>query len=145
MVFKRKNNSFSGNFGSTVKQRPIDGKYSWTNHSLEKMKHYGLSEARVKRIIRFPQRTEEGILENTVAVMQPISPIRSKDGKLEWKREIWAMYKLEPVRGISNSKFLISNKKEKRIRIITAWRYPGKSPARDPVPAEIIREVMSLL
>lgn len=133
MVFKRKNNSFLGNFGNSVKQRPIDGKYSWTNHSLEKMKHYGLSEARVKRIIRFPQRTEEGILENTVAVMQPISPIRSKDGKLEWKREIWAMYKLEKYRGQS------------RLRVITAWRYPGKSPARDPVPAEVIREVMSLL
>ncbi|MDP2705833.1 MAG: hypothetical protein Q8O49_01355 [bacterium] len=137
MVFKKKSNTFFGNFDSSVKPRLVDGKYSWTNHSLEKMKHYGLSEARVKRIIRFPQRTEEGILENTVAVMQPISPIRSKDGQLEWKREIWAMYK------IVNSKPKTNNSKQ--IRIITAWRYPGRSPARDPVPAEIIREVMTLL
>jgi len=136
MVFKKKNNSFLNNFGNSVKQRPIDGKYSWTGHSLEKMRHYGLSEARVKRIIRFPQRTEEGILENTVAVMQPVSPIRSKEGKLEWKREIWAMYTIQ------KSKVKGQNSK---LRIITAWRYPGVSSARDPVPAEIIREVMTLL
>ena len=111
----------------------VDSKYFWTNHSLEKMKHYGLSAARVKRIIRFPQRTEEGILENTVAVMQPVSTVRGQDGKLEWKKEIWAMYKLDKYRS------------QPRLRIITAWRYPGVSPARDPVPAEVIREVMALL
>ena len=33
----------------------------------------------------------------------------------------------------------------KRIKIITAWRYPGKSPERDPVPEEVLREVKKLL
>lgn len=125
-----------GKFQPKLKSRrlfSVADKYHWTEHSRIKMRQYGLSEARIKRIIRFPQRIEEGVLENTVAVMQPISPIRSKEGKLEWKREIWAMYKLDKYRS------------QPRLRIITAWRYPGVSPARDPVPAEIIREAMALL
>jgi len=32
-----------------------------------------------------------------------------------------------------------------KIKVITAWRYPGVSSKRDPVPEEIIREVQSLL
>lgn len=33
----------------------------------------------------------------------------------------------------------------KRLKIITAWRYPGKSPARDPIPAEVLREIKNLI
>ncbi len=32
-----------------------------------------------------------------------------------------------------------------KIKIITAWRYPGKSPERDPIPAEILREIKNIL
>lgn len=35
--------------------------------------------------------------------------------------------------------------RRRQIKIITAWRYPGISPERDPVPEEILREVRSLL
>src|SRR3989338_11523658 len=34
---------------------------------------------------------------------------------------------------------------QKRIKIITAWRYPGKSPTRDPIPQTILREVRGIL
>lgn len=98
-----------------------DQKYVWTLHARLKMKYYGLSESRIKRIIRFPARTEEGIVENTVAVMQPAGSKRYQ--------EIWTMYKVF----------------KKKIKIITAWRYPGKSPARDPIPAEVLKEIKSLL
>jgi len=98
-----------------------DSKYAWTHHVFEKMKFYGISESRIKRIIRFPKRLEEGIVEGTVAVMQPAGTKRYS--------EIWVMYKLAG----------------RKIKIITAWRYPGKSPERDPVPQEIINEVRSLL
>ncbi len=115
-----------------------DGKYSWTNHSVQKMKFYGLSESRIKRIVRFPKRLEEGIAFETVAVMQPAGTKRYQ--------EIWVMYK------ITNSKLKNQNVKfwnpfstDKKIKIITAWRYPGKSPERDPVPADIIREIQTLL
>jgi len=105
-----------------------DQKYIWTIHARLKMEYYGLSESRIKRIIRFPSRTEEGIVENTVAVMQPAGSKRYQ--------EIWTMYKVQ------KSKFKNQNSK---LKIITAWRYPGKSPLRDPVPLEIINEVKKLL
>lgn len=102
------------------------------------MQFYGISESRIKRIIRFPNRTEEGIVEKTIAVMQPAGTKRYQ--------EIWVMYKVMggrklAVRGLGSEKFGT----EKKIKIITAWRYPGKSPERDPVPAEVIREVRALL
>ena len=34
-------------------------KYFWTKHSQYKMRHYGLSPQRIKRIIRYPARIEE--------------------------------------------------------------------------------------
>jgi len=101
-------------------------KYLWTQHVFEKMKFYGIAENRIKRIIRFPKRIEEGIVPETVAVMQPAGT--------KHYQEIWVMYKL-----IKNSNL------KPKIKIITAWRYPGKSPERNPVPQEIIEEVKKLL
>jgi len=44
-----------------------DSKYYWTNHVREKMIFYGLSDSLIKRIIRFPERIEEGIAPDTIA------------------------------------------------------------------------------
>ena len=68
-----------------------DQKYSWTYHAADKMRQYGIGEGRVKRIIRFPKRVEEGIAPKTVAVMQPVSP-KLIGGKEVWKQEVWVMY-----------------------------------------------------
>lgn len=103
-------------------------KYVWTNHARDKMRHYRLTESRIKRIIRSPKRTEEGILENTIACMQPAG------GKNY--SEIWVMYLISEK---------LKTKNEKQLKIITAWRYPGKSPERDPIPSEILREIKSIL
>jgi len=100
-------------------------KYCWTKHSLYKMRHYGLSEQRIKRVIRHPARIEEAIVPNMIAVMCPNK-----------KQEIWAMYTLIK----SNVKNQMS-----RVKVITAWRYPGKSPARDPIPQEILDEIKSII
>jgi len=32
----------------------------------------------------------------------------------------------------------------KMLRIISAWKYPGESPERDPIPAEILQEIRML-
>ncbi len=84
------------------------------------MRQYGLSEARVKRVLRNPVRTEAGIAPKTVAVMQPNHP--PKTGQLgkagKWSQELWVMY---------------ADTKKAR-RIIAAWRYPGVSPVRQPPP-----------
>lgn len=114
--------------------------YIFTLHAQYKMKQYGLSEQRVRSVIRNPRRREEGIVPKTVAVMQPVSP-KKIDNKLVriatprsqsvaskeiWKQEIWVMFQ---------------NSAKQQLRIISAWRYPGMSPKRNPIPEEILREL----
>ena len=99
--------------------------YVWTHHAHQKMRHYRLTESRIKRIIRFPARTEEGVIDDGIACMQ------SAGGKTY--SEIWAMY------------VLCGNEEKRQIKIITCWRYPGKSSSRDPIPAEILREIRMML
>jgi len=112
------------------------------------MQHYGLTTQRVLRVINNPQRKEEGIVEKTIAVMQPTS-VSTKDGKRVWTSEIWAMYQTHRA-GISKFKFQISNQNLKskfqntKYKIISAWRYPGVSPKNNPIPEEIIREIADL-
>lgn len=96
----------------------------WTNHSKIKMKFYGLSESRVKRVLRSPKRIEEGIAENTIALMQPPS-VKKRDDKETWTQEIWVMIQ----------------KRGGKLRIISAWRYPGKSPEKSPIPKDIINDL----
>ena len=101
----------------------INDKYQWTKHSIYKMRHYGLSQQRIKRIIRHPARIEEAIVPNLIAAMQ-------SSGNKTYS-EIWTIYK--PI------------KNKKQIKIITAWRYPGKSSARNPIPKEILDEIKSIV
>lgn len=134
-------------------------KYFWTTHSVYKMQQYGLSEQKIRSVIRSPYRKEEGIVKNTIAVMQPVNP--KMDGKKKiWKQEIWVMFQTSRA---GNSKFKITNFKQipnskiqkeksnklinlipKKLKIISAWRYPGVSPERNPIPEEIIRELENL-
>lgn len=97
-----------------------DAKYLWTMHVTRKMMYYGISESLIRRVVRSPQRMEEGIVEDTVAVMQST---QSKQ-----KKEVWVMYQV------------VGTKK----RVITAWRYPGVSPVRSqiPIPQDILAELM---
>lgn len=95
-------------------------RFYWTRHVRDKMRYYRLSENRLKRVLRAPDRKELGITPRTVAVMQ-------KTGTKKHPTEIWLMYQ-----------------KQKRItKIITAWRYPGISPKRQPppIPEDILWEL----
>lgn len=116
-------------------------KYFWTQHALFKMGYYNLSQQRVARVIKSPQRIEEGIVENTVAVMQPTS-LNSKNGKKTWSSEIWAMYQIKSSKLKAEGKIDLLNN-QKQFKIISAWRYPGVSPKRDPIPSEILEEIAS--
>lgn len=120
-------------FGQFNKPRNTE-KYIWTEHSFFKMKQYGLSAQRVLRVVRFPKRKEEGIVKNTVAVMAPVSS-KKIDGKETWKQEIWVMFQTE--RKTKNIPSLGLGK----LKIISAWRYPGVSPKNNPIPEDIIREI----
>ncbi|MEX2054437.1 MAG: hypothetical protein WD883_02765 [Candidatus Colwellbacteria bacterium] len=89
----------------------------WTLHAKAKMAFYRLYEGRIRRIVKIPERIEEGIAEGTVALMQP-------QGKGRGEHEIWVM-----VRDVGG-----------RRRIISAWRYPGRTIPGEPLPKEILKE-----
>ncbi|MDO8529335.1 MAG: hypothetical protein Q7S18_01565 [bacterium] len=142
--------------------------YQWTKHALYKLKYYQLSKQRITRVIRNPERIEEGIVSKTIAVMQP-SSTRIKNGKKVWSQEIWAMYQIGNSKSqITNHKQIQSSKNkvqkisllsstsspfgkslptgrqgrgEGKLKIISAWRYPGMSPKNNPIPEEILREI----
>lgn len=126
-------------------------KYYWTEHVKFKMQFYGLSEQRIARVIRNPKRQEEGIVEKTIAVMQPVS-IKKIDGKDVWKQEIWVMYQgkvkssiRQPAEKVKSGGCDIKNLlKPSQLKIISAWRYPGVSPERDPIPMEILQELENI-
>ncbi len=110
------------------------GGIEFTAHARYKMSQYGLSEQKVKGVIRNPKRTEKGIAPKTAAVMQAVSP-KVVEGKETWKQELWVMYvkkKTKTIAGFPPKEVL---------RIISAWRYPGISPRRSPIPEEIWQEL----
>jgi len=122
-------------FEESKKRRSLPrGGMQFTLHARFKMNQYGLSEQRVRGVIRNPKRTERGIVPKTTAVMQPVSPKQMK-GKETWKQEIWVMY--------MKQKNKISEGTGETLRIISAWRYPGVSPKGNPIPEEILQELLN--
>lgn len=97
-------------------------KFFWTTHSKGKLKQYRFSEKRVLSIVKRPDRKEEGIATGTIAAMQ-------HTGTKKHPTEAWAMYVLL--------------KKPKGIKIISAWRYPGKTPegTRPIIPQDVMEEL----
>jgi len=90
------------------------------------MRQYRLSEKRVLRIFKKPDRKEEGVAPETVAVMQIT-------GTKKHPTEAWMMYQII--------------KKPKQIKIISAWRYPGRTPIgqRPIIPEDTLEELDNLL
>ena len=64
---------------------PAEEKIFWTKHSKKKMRQYHFSEKRVLRILRKPDRREEGIAPGTIAAMQVT-------GTKKHPTEAWTMY-----------------------------------------------------
>lgn len=108
----------------------------WTNHIKEKMRQYQLSERRILRVFRNPDRKEIGVAPETIAAMQTA-------GTKKHPYEIWIMYQ------IRNSKSKIQNVKWKRKKLImiSAWKYPGKSPVREPppIPEDVLENLDEIL
>lgn len=102
----------------------IKENYHWTDHVRRKMQQYRLAESRVKRVLRHPKRVEVGVAEDTVAGMQPA-------GSKKHPFEIWVMWQQKNKNKSSKNKFNIGSQ---LITIISAWRYPGVSPLREPPP-----------
>ena len=126
-----------------------------------------MSERRILRVLRCPQRTEEGIAEGTLASMQ-------RAGSKKHPYEIWVMYQMisqtshsegdpplaenlksqnegrksEKERGRKkegkiDKKLFLSGDKPFKVKVISAWKYPGLSPKGKaiPIPEEILAEL----
>jgi len=99
-----------------------DQHFIWTKHVIEKMRYYGLSEQRLKKLFYKHKRKEEGIVPATTAIMNTVNFSKRPT-------EIWMMYQLT---------------KTQKIKIITAWRYPGVSKRQEiPVPEDDITPSIS--
>ena len=106
-----------------------DHTFTWTRHIKNKMMFYGLSESRIRAVLREPKRVEEGIAPRTTAAMR-------RNDKNKKKEEIWIMYqKATNKRKLGGPKILM----------ISAWRYPGvsKAGAPIPIPEDIVAELNS--
>lgn len=103
----------------------------WTQHSKMKMGQYRFSEKRVLRILRKPDRIEEGIAEGTIAAMQITGTKRNPT-------EAWVMYQIIKPK---------TKDQRPKIRIISAWRYPGRTPVgqRPIIPEDTLAELENLL
>ena len=77
-------------------------------------------------IVKRPQRTEEGIAPGTIAAMQVT-------GTKKHPTEAWAMY--------------VTLKKPKGVKIISAWRYPGRTPegSRPYIPEDVLEELSKII
>ena len=107
-------------------------KIIWTNHSKEKMRYNRFSESRVLGILRRPGRKEDGIAPGTIAAMQ-------STGTKKHPTEAWMMYQI--------SERNIKGQKYKKIKIISAWRYPGITPSgeRPILPEDTAAELNNIL
>lgn len=115
----------------------------WTKHSKIKMRQYQLSAARVLRVLRNPKRKEEGVALRTIAVMQPY-------GTKKHSKEIWVMYQIikSKVRGpVPEGRGSFDRIERQKLKIISAWRYPGKSPVGKPppIPEDTLEELKNLI
>lgn len=108
-----------------LKPQEREGKIFWAKHSEMKMRQYSFSKKRVLNIFRKPDRKEDGIAEGTIANMQIT-------GTKKHPTEAWMMY--------------VILKKPKGIKIISAWRYPGRTPegVRPFIPEDTLEELEKL-
>ncbi|MBU4421761.1 hypothetical protein KKB41_02250 [Patescibacteria group bacterium] len=104
---------------------------SWTKHAVQKMMFYGLSATKVQSILSNYDRIEQGIADDTIAVMK-------KSGSKKNPQEVWVMYQ--------DKETVLNNVKSKRKVVIAAWRYPGisKPKERIPIPEGIAAELKNI-
>lgn len=106
-----------------VKVFKIASRFVWTQHARQKMRFYRIPEAKVKQIFNHPNRVEKGIAPRTIAAMKIA-------GSKKHPYEIWIMYQ----------------QTKAKIKIISAWRYPGRSPLGEKIeiPDNVRQDLIAL-
>ena len=103
------------------------------------MLFYNITKSTILRILRRPDRTEEGIAEDTVGAMK----IQKSSGKEKRESEIWIMYQAKKI----SAKETKTGLPGKKITMISAWRYPGRTKPGDtiPIPDDIVQELKNMV
>lgn len=106
----------------------------WTHHARQKMRFYRISETKVKQVFNHPDRIEKGIALHTIASMKV-------SGSRQHPYEVWIMY--QRTRGITKKD---KSSRNSRIKIISAWRYPGRSPVGEKIdiPDDVRQDLIAL-
>ena len=132
---------------------------SWTHHARAKMNFYKLSESRVRRVLNYPKRIEEGVAPKTVAMMQPavVKIMAGKPTSLKFKIDRDVVLSDVPYRHAEWSRrtpsvsspakeswaqeiwVMVEDSRDRRT-IISAWRYPGKTKPRSEISLAKMRE-----
>lgn len=110
-----------------------------------------MSLQKVRGVMRNPKRIEKGIKGGTIAAMQPKS-VKNVNGKETWTQELWVMYTVGDSKQNSKikegetgpeklQKLLV--KDDDSIRIVSVWRYPGVSDARE-LPEHLLDEMSEI-
>ena len=88
------------------------------------MLQYRLSEQKIKTVLKNPARKEEGIAPKTMAIMK-------RNDTPKRKGEIWVMFQKNGI----------------KIKVISAWRYPGISPKGKeiPIPEDVLEELVKII
>lgn len=108
-------------------------KIIWTRHSEAKMNFYHLSKQRIRRVLNSPKRIEEGIAPNTIAMMQAA-------GSKKHPYEIWIMLQKNKIK----EKTVLGLVQDiNKIKIISAWKYPGQTKARSEIALNFLRREYS--
>ncbi len=118
-----------------VKIFQTPSRFIWTQHARQKMRFYRIPETKVKQVFNHPDRVEKGIALNTIASMK-IS------GSQKHPYEVWIMYQKTKATLLSQKNFSSNSK----IKIISAWRYPGRSPLgqKIEIPDNVRQDLINL-
>lgn len=103
------------------------------------MRFHRLSKQRVRRVLNSPQRIEEGIAPGTIAMMQ-------RAGSVKHPYEIWTMIQRTQTDAddtrIHTGKFLrksaLSRRKSASIKVISAWKYPGRTKPSSEIALDFL-------
>lgn len=116
--------------------RRVSRSIEWTSHSLGKLRFYGLSKSRVLRVVAHPARVEEGVAENTIAFMQPVTTTSSAPLTTSKKS-------FSKLRSKNYELWVMAQDTTATRKIISAWRYPGTTKPGEPLPNSVLQGIRS--
>jgi len=107
-------------------------RFQWTSHIKQKMLFYRIPESKIRTILKSPDRREEGVARDTIAIMK-------RNDKPKRREEIWVMYQTKDTRKKQEKKSLIKAFRKQKYIMISVWRYPGTTKAgeRPMIPDDI--------